>query len=264
MKEPRLSELSWPKVAEIMDKPNVIILPMGSTEQHGAHLPLNVDSICATSIAEKAACKVMETTDIYVLIAPTIHYTDVSIHKIFPGTIGIKADTLVRVLCDIVTSLLVQGFRNIILFSSHHENNCPMEMALRLINDDNKDTNVFAITSMGLGFDVRPGLIKAGVAGQGHALEIETSMSMVLQPQNVHLEKVLKGSRKLPLSTRYIGEAGSDKTRGVVYCSGITGFEESGILGDPTMSSKEQGEKIFSAMIKDLADIIVQVSKVKK
>ena len=208
MKEPRLSELSWPKVAEILNKLNVILVPLGSTEQHGAHLPLNVDSMCVTSIAEKAARKVMETTDIHVLIAPTIHYTDVSIHKMFPGTIGIKADTLVRVLHDIVTGFLVQGFRNIILFSSHHENNCPMEMALRLISDDNKDANVFAITSMGLGFDVRPGLIKAGVAGKGHALEIETSMSMVLQPQNVHLEKVIKGSRKLPLSTRYMRTSG--------------------------------------------------------
>ena len=89
-------------------------------------------------------------------------------------------------------------------------------------------------------------------------------MALVIEPQNVHLDKAIIGSRKLPLSPRYIGDTGKDTSKGVIYCSGITGFEESGTFGDPTMASKEEGEKILSAMIGDLADIIVQVVRLQK
>jgi creatinine amidohydrolase/Fe(II)-dependent formamide hydrolase-like protein len=129
-----------------------------------------------------------------------------------------------------------------------------------MIKDKRPTANVFAVTSvMGLGFDAHKGGVKAGIAGMGHALEIETSRSLVIQPQNVHLEKTIKGYRKLPISTRYIGSAGEDRTKGVLYCSGIEESKESGTSGDPTMASEEEGEKLLSATISDLADIIVQI-----
>ena len=179
----------------------------------------------------------------------------------FPGTAGVQASTLVQVLIDITNNFLEQGFRNLILFSSHYENKCPMEMALRAIAENNPKARLFAVNSMGLGFDVRPGLVKAGITGLGHAFEIETSMSLLLQPHNVHMEKAEKGSRHLPLSPPFIGEAGYDRSKGIIYYSGVTGFEKSGTYGDPTMGSKEEGEKIASAMIDDLAEIINQVIK---
>jgi creatinine amidohydrolase len=259
----RLDELTWPEVKEALNKTNLVILPMGSTEEHGTHLPLNVDSICATHIAEQAAKIVTEKSSARVLVAPTIHYTDVSVHKMFPGTVGVKGTTLVQVLVDILNSFLEQGFKNFLLFSSHHENNCPMEMALRSIAEVNPKAKLLAVTSLGLGFDVRPGLVKAGTAGLGHALEIETSMSLLLQPQNVHMEKAQKGSRQLPLSSRFIGPTGSDKSRGIVYFSGVTGFETTGTYGDPTMGSVEEGEKITNAMVNDLAEIIMQILNLK-
>ncbi len=90
---------------------------------------------------------------------------------------------------------------------------------------------------------------------------METSAAMVYQPQNVHLERAIIGSLQLPISERYIGATGKDTSKGIIYCSGLKGFEESGTFGDPTMASKEEGEKILTAMISDLADIIVQVVK---
>lgn len=260
----RLDEMSWTEVQEVLNKPNAVVLPMGATEEHGAHLPINVDSFYATYVAEHAAQKVMNEHRICVLVAPTIDYTEVSGHKMFPGTIGVKADTLIRVITDIVGSFLDQGFRNIIALTTHRENYGPLEVALTMIADDYPEANVFAVSTMGLGFDVRPGLVKAGTAGSGHALETETSMALVMQPQNVHLDKVMLGSRELPLSERYIGATGGDRSRGVIYCSGIKGFEKSGTFGDPTMASREEGEKLLSTIIGDLADIIVQVVKPEK
>ncbi len=260
----RLAEMTWPEVKEVVRKPNVVILPFGSTEQHGPHLPLNVDSASATYITEHAAQKVMEEHKIRVLVAPTVHYTEVSFHKMFPGTIGVKMDTLIRMIVDIVNSFLEQGFNNIIAVTSHRENACPLEAALRVVADDYPKAHLFAITTVRLGFDVRPGLVKAGPEGLGHALEIETSMTLVIEPQNVKLDKAVKSNRKLPLPERYIGVTGGDNSKGIIYHTGVKGFEKTGIYGDPTMASKEEGQKILSAVVNDLADIIVHVASLKK
>ncbi len=89
-------------------------------------------------------------------------------------------------------------------------------------------------------------------------------MALVIEPQNVHLEKAVIGSRGLSLSERYIGATGSDRSKGVIYCSGMKGFERSGTFGDPTMASKDEGEKDLAAIINDLADIMVQVVQLEK
>ena len=83
----RLDEMSWPEVAEVLKKPNVVLLPIGSMEQHGPHLPLNVDSCCSTHIAEQAARKVTDEGSIQVMVAPTIEYTWVTMERFaeFPG-----------------------------------------------------------------------------------------------------------------------------------------------------------------------------------
>jgi len=116
----RLDEMTWPEVKKALEKPHVILLPVGSTEQHGPHLPLNIDSFWATYIAEQTAKTVNDRyKDFSVLVAPTIHYTDVSCHKMFPGTVGVKVDTLIAMIEDIVKSFIEQGFKNIILCNLH-------------------------------------------------------------------------------------------------------------------------------------------------
>jgi len=261
----RLDEISWLDVKEVLSRPHAVILPIGSTEEHGAHLPLNVDSSAVTYIAEGAARKAMDEHGVTALVAPTIHYADVGPHKRFPGTIGIKIDTLIRVIVEIMEALLDQGFHNIIGLSGHLENNSPLELACRMVADRHPEAKVFGLTIVhGLGSHALPGLLKGGTAGMGHALEVETSCALVIQPQNVHLAKTIVGYRKLPLSEKYIGPVGEDKTKGVLYCSGIEESDESGTSGDPRMASKEAGEKILSAEINDLAEVIVQVVKKKK
>jgi len=260
----RLEQMSWPEIKEALSKLNVVVLPIGSTEEHGTHLPVNVDSLCTTYIADKAAEKVVKEHKIDVMVAPTIHYGEVSHHKMFPGTIGVKADTLIRMLIEIVGSFLEQGFKNVIVVTGHHENCSPIEVALTMVADCYPGANIFGVSTMGLGFDARPGLVKAGVAGSGHSLEVETSQAMVIQPQNVHLERAATGSRVLPLSERYIGATGKDTSKGVIFVSGLRGFEQTGTFGDPTKASKEAGQKILTAQINDLADIILQVAKLDK
>jgi len=108
----RLDEMSWLDVKEILTKPHAVILPIGSTEEHGAHLPLNVDSASVTYTAEASAKKVTDEHGVTALVAPTIHYTDVGPHKKFPGTIGIKIETLIQTLVEIIEAFVDQVKNN--------------------------------------------------------------------------------------------------------------------------------------------------------
>jgi creatinine amidohydrolase len=97
--ELRLAEMSWLDVEEVLKKPNAIILPVGAIEEHGLHLPLNVDSRIATYVSEHAAKKVMEENQISVLVAPCINYTETAglgfALSGYVGTIGLSMDTII-------------------------------------------------------------------------------------------------------------------------------------------------------------------------
>ncbi|MFC1869558.1 creatininase family protein, partial [Thermodesulfobacteriota bacterium] len=209
----RLDEMSWLDAKEVLTKPHAVILPIGSTEEHGAHLPLNVDSACVTYTAEGAARKTADEHGVTALVAPTIHYTDIGPHKRFPGTIGIKIETLIQTLVEIIEAFLDQGFKNVIGLSGHLENNSPLEIACRIVADRRPEANIYGLTVVhGLGSHALPSLLKGGIPGIGHALEVESCIAMVIQPQNVHLDKTIVGHRRLPLSEKYIGLVGKDKT----------------------------------------------------
>lgn len=259
----RLHEMRWPEVKEVLSKPNVIILPIGSVEQHGKHLPVNVDSAIATYVAEHAAQKMGEEQGITAIVAPTINYADVSVHKMFPGTVGVKVDTLIKVIADVVESFIEQGFKNIVALSGHWENRCSIESAIRLVADRHPDARLYVICTICIGMEIEtdPKMIKAGTVGMGHALEAETSMSLAIQPQNVQLEEAGIGSRKLPLSEKYIGVTGMDQSKGVLYHPSPAGFEKTGTQGDPTKATKELGEKILALQVKNLADMLVEIVK---
>ncbi len=257
----RLAEMTWPEVKAVLLRKNVVILPVGSTEEHGTHLPLNVDSAEAAFVCELAAGMAEKKyQDISVLVAPTIHYSDVSVHKMFPGTIGIKIDTFISTVEDIVNNFLSQGFQNVIVFVAHVEDNCSVETALRKVVDNAPGARVFAANMVELGREVRARICKAGLKGVGHALESETSQCLYIQPQNVKLDKAEIGQRQLPFTEKFVGATGMSKNLGLSYYNQLLnkGWEKSGVDGDPTMASREEGEAIINAMAADLAEIIEQ------
>ena len=87
----RLHEMSWPEVRQLLTKPHAVILPLGSIEEHGAHLPLNVDSANAAYICERAARRVSDEHDLRVIVAPTIDYTESRKNKFFDASFVFSA-----------------------------------------------------------------------------------------------------------------------------------------------------------------------------
>ncbi len=258
----KLDEMTWPEVAEVLEKPSAVIVPVGSTEQHGLHLPLNVDTRCATYLAEQAAKKVNEGQHIRVMVAPPINYSDTSAFSSagFTGTIGVSADTLSRVIEDIARDFITQGFKNIIFVNGHGGNVIPISAALRKMSIDYPDAGLYALNWWALGFEVIPEVCKSEV--RLHADEVETSVSLVIQPENVYLDKAVKEYPSYSLSEKWVFPDIYGANR--LFYHSRKKFPsrakgDAGVMGDATVASQKTGEKIIKAVVDNLAEIIVEV-----
>ena len=255
-----LGQLTWTEVEDVLKETNALILPVGATEQHGPHLPVNVDTITTRYIAREAAKKVIDEHNIRVLVAPTISYGEVGPFRKFPGTIGLEVETVITVVEEIVSGFASQEFKNILVLNGHNENTEPIAIALRKVHHHFPDAGLFAANTWRLGFDVWPKIGKGGRAGSGHACEKETAMSLFVQPENVHLDKVVKGSKTGAIPEKYLVVPSPGAPR-VFFHSRPSGKRVSGIIADPSFATKESGEKYVKAVIDDVAEIVMAIIK---
>ncbi|MEM7068788.1 MAG: creatininase family protein [Pseudomonadota bacterium] len=121
----RLDHVTWLEVEEHIRQLPVIILPTGSTEQHGPMGMIGTDSICAETIAEKVA------ENVNCLVAPTLCYTPAEFNMAFPGTMSISADLLEQVFAQIVDGLSRHHFKLIYVLNGHGANLEPMQKVSR-------------------------------------------------------------------------------------------------------------------------------------
>lgn len=112
-----MNELTWEEVADYLISDDIVLIPIGSTEQHGPAGPLGVDTYAAIAIAEDAALKAG------VLVTPPMWFGDSPHHLDFPGTISLMPKTLIAVVKDIVRSLERNGFRKFIVINGHKGTN---------------------------------------------------------------------------------------------------------------------------------------------
>jgi creatinine amidohydrolase len=253
----RLEDMTWPEVEEVLEKPNVMLLPVGATEQHGRHLPLSVDFRCATYIAELAARKVTDEHNIRVLVAPVVPYGESSALTKFPGTISLSVDTTTRVIEDIIRGFISQGFKNILVINGHFGNVVPMAVAFRRVSTDFPDLGLYAVNWWALGSDVIQKIRKSQV--MAHACELETSVSLIIQPENVHLDKAVKEIPSFPLSSKW-WSADTYGPRRLIHMSWNwpKTRENAGVWGDPTVATKEFGERAITAVVSNLTELLLE------
>ena len=254
--------MSWPEIEETLKQPNAVVLPVGSLEQHGPHLPVNVDFRCATYIAEQAANKVIEEHQIPVLVLPPMYYTETSSFCKFPGTVGVSPDTTAKVIEEIVRNLVVhQGVKNILIVNGHHANAAPIAVALRRVHADSPEAGLYAVDWWALGSEVTKSVRKSEIGGMWHACELETSASLIIQPENVHLEKAVKEIHPYQLSGKW--EAPDFYGPHKLLYHSRKWYprigRDPGIMGDATVASEETGRQIIGAVVDDLAELIVEI-----
>ena len=252
----RLDDMTWLEVAEALDSTHVIIVPVGSIEQHGYHLPHNVDSRCSEYIAEEAAKKLVSDNRIHVIVAPVIRYTNSNHFKYYPGTIGVSPDTFMKIVEDVARGLINQGFKNIVFLNGHGPNSAAIQVALMKVSYDLPKAGLYSFDWWSLGVDEIRAMRKS--SAMWHAEELETSLSLVIQPENVYMEKAVKDQTTFSLSKKWISPDLHAPQR-LTWHSRNRREGQSGVMGDPTVASKEMGEKFLSFIIDDFVEVIKEI-----
>ena len=262
----RLDEMRWPEVEALLGMPNIVLLPTGSTEQHGRHLPLNMDTLSAVYLSERVAERVVAEHGIRAVVAPSIPYGETGgtppFGKLLPGTISIRGDTAINLFEDVVRSLVSQGFKNIFVINGHLENAPLISVALRRVSLDFPDAGLYGTNWFQLATETWLQVCKGGKAGGGHACEKETAVYLAIKPENVVMEEGRVGTNYFSLPEKYIVPPGGATGVGPVFFhSRISGVRAGGLMADPSASSAETGEKFIKAVVNDLTTIAVAIVK---
>ncbi|WP_167106014.1 mycofactocin biosynthesis peptidyl-dipeptidase MftE [Mycobacterium sp. DL592] len=219
------SELGNSTSGQLRGMAPTILIPVGSTEQHGPHLPLDTDTRIATAVASAVADGLdREAAPGEYLLAPAIAYGASGEHEGFPGTVSIGTEVLTSVLVEYGRSAC--GWADRIVFVNGHGGNLEaLRSAVTLLRREGRD----AAWSPCVAQD-----------GDAHAGHTETSVLLHISPADVRTEAWCSGNRE-PLATLL------PQMRN----GGVAAVSEVGVLGDPTTATALDGERIFSQMVAD-------------
>ncbi len=222
----------------------LVILPVGSLEQHGPHLPVEVDSVLGEAVALRTA-RAMSERGQSVLVLPML-WTGLSEHHMsFGGTITLDLPAFNAVIECVCRSVLRHGFKRIVLLNGHGGNdnalrNCADELSVKL------DAPIVQFTYWYAAAEPIRAILETQ-QGLSHACEAETSMMMALRPELVAEERI-------PLAKVNRGPDVADLVGGGVYrWRSIMSRSSSGVLGNPDAASREKGERLLDAIAATLA-----------
>lgn len=233
-----IEEITMPEFEDGLKQTRTVLIPFGSVEEHGPHLPLSTDTIQACEVARKAAFKVP------LFVAPPIHYGNCRSSCMHPGTLSITTATLKALIFDIVTSLRMHGLRNFILLTGHAGGaHC---MALQDAGEEliarYSDIQVAIVTEYMLASLEGAQIVET--AGDAHAGEIETSRILHTHPQ------LVKGTaeREFP-SFPKSGILVRNKRK----------YWKNGVWGDPSKATAEKGKILEELVVNKIVALVHEI-----
>lgn len=240
----RWSELSWPEARARLAEVDVALLPVGSIEQHGPHLPLDVDAFDAEKLCLEVAAGCSAPRP---LVLPLLSYGVSYLHDDFAGTVSISPETLAQLAYEIGLSVARQGITKLVIVNGHGGNGPALNFAAQKIN---RDARIFTCVDTGETSDAEIDRL-ATTPNDVHAGEIETSTTLHYRPHLVHLDQARPSVPRF--SSEYL-EFSSKK--GVSWYVRTARISQDGVMGDPTKASAELGEKIWHIMIRNLVELV--------
>ncbi|MCB0731832.1 MAG: creatininase family protein [Ignavibacteriae bacterium] len=228
---------------------DVAILPTGAIEQHGPHLPLDVDAFDAEYLAKKVA---EACSDPKPLVLPLVPYGVSYHHDDFKGTISVTNETLAKFIYDIGINIAKQGIKKLLIINGHGDNSPTLNYAAQMIN---RDANIFVAVDTGETSDVDIDEL-AETPNDIHAGEIETSTTLSIRPEMVKMNLAKKTSLKF--TSRYLNFS---SLRGVPWYAQTEKISANGTMGDPTKASAEKGNKIWEIMIAHLVSFVEDLKR---
>jgi creatinine amidohydrolase len=216
-----LAEIAWPEVGEYLKRDQRLIIPIGTCEQHGRHLPLGTDTLMAERIAHDLS------SEFGVLVAPTVSYgVNVETDEAYSGTASFRRKTLHRALNDILASWEGHGFEEFILITAHFHD--PHLDAVTTVVTEHARVRVLDLHS------VKIGQYLEKQRGPEHAGEAETSVMMYLAPELVRRDEIHDYPLHPKQLRRYLR---GRMPRPPAGCEGA--------VGHPSAASVKKGEEIY-------------------
>jgi len=232
-----LEEMTMEEFEKGLKSSKTILIPFGSVEEHGSHLPLSTDTIQAYEVGKKAS------REIPIFVAPPVHYGYCRSSACHPGTISITTATLKGMAKDIVRSSRLQGLRNFVLLTGHAggAHRMALQDAGEELLAEFPDIKIAVVTEFECARRSGLGIIET--EDDYHAGEIETSRIMYSHP---HLVKGV-GREEYP-----------DFPEGILVRNKRR-FWPNGVWGDPTKASVEKGKKLEELVVKEIVDLIIKM-----
>jgi mycofactocin system creatininase family protein len=221
-----LNDLTWPQVEHRAERGGILLIPVGSTEQHGPHLPLTTDTDIAVAVARGAA-----QLDPRVVVAPAVAYGSSGEHQAFAGTLSIGSDVTEAVLVELGRSASV-AFARVLVGSTHGGNATPVARAMAQLHADGHPVKAW--------WPAWPGDLHAG--------RTETSLMLAIAPDRVRLEQAEAGDQR-PIRTLLP----------VLVDHGVRAVSANGVLGDPTGATSDEGARLLASAVADLAEMIREI-----
>jgi creatinine amidohydrolase len=233
---------------EVVKRQPVVVLPIGSVEDHGHHLPLDTDNFLIWSTCEEAA----KRADGEILLMPLIPYGFETHHMDFPGTIDVRMEHLLNFVLDITKSVAHHGFERILIADGHGSNMPILEMAARrTVLETNALCACFIWPSLAI--EAIRKVRESPRGGMSHAGELETSLYLHLDPERVRRDKVKKEMNLPPSDFIWLDLLQGSPVRMMDHW---TRFSKSGVSGDATLATAEKGKAVFEAVVEAFVKLV--------
>lgn len=255
LNEHRYEKLTWPEINDAVEANKVCIIPCGAVEQHGPHLPLDVDLICPGGIAHGAGRALTEK----ILVLPTVQYGYTAHVMDFPGTINTHYETFIKSVLDITKSLTYHGFKKIILLNGHGSNMPNLDLVARRTNleTDGECVLIGWWKLLSVDPEFMPSWRESKFPGGcAHAGELETSLYLYLAEEDVRKDKIRDGKIKINEDNNpfmYIDLYGFGPAE---LTSWTSSYSETGVLGEAEKGTKEKGERVYVEAVKQLCAFV--------
>jgi len=249
------------ELKKTLKKCDMAMIPIGTVEQHGDHLPLFTDNFIALEVAKGAAERI--SSEFPVIVAPLIPFGKSTESIDWIGTISLEPSTLLNLVRDICKSLARMGFKKLVLVNGHGGH---VQLLGSVVSDIARETKTFVAVfdwwQTDLLSEIRAKLQQSGEAGIFHAGEMETSIIMFSHPDLVLKEKIRES-----YPTKFTKRAGYknlliEKPHNVFSFSwNFRDLSRSGTVGDPTKASKEKGKIFLDMLVNALCEVLREVKK---
>jgi mycofactocin system creatininase family protein len=219
----RLAPLTWVDAEQRIADGAVLLVPLGSTEQHGPHLPIGTDTDIAVAVALSAATRLRQA-----VVAPAVAYGSSGEHQSFPGTLSIGSAVTERLLVELGRSA-GEAFSQVVFVSTHGGNAEPVQRAVAELRSEGRNVRAWG----------------PQWEGDAHAGRTETSLMLVIAPEQVRLGAAEAGNTK-PL----------DVLLPELRTGGVRSVSPNGVLGDPSEASPKEGRDLLQAAVDQLVAFV--------